>query len=798
LFRDDFSRPANTNLNASTDGQSGALAPLTWVEQTYVSGTAAINAGGNLVLDALSDGNSGAVVWPDHNFTGLTSFTVTMQITSSGSGGDFRHTGFGIGWSQADIAAIPGASATNVRPNADVFIGYDTIGATTGLTIWEEGTSKGTFAVVGYPAELKATFTFADTTDGTTLDYEVFLNGSSVYTGSTTWTGTDQNYIGFSSCYTTNTVIDYVEVQVPGPPVLLATDPTDNATSIVPSQNLVATFGEPVFLNTTGSVTIKNLTTSNDTVISLPGPDPDGTLSVDGNVLTITPTNDLGAPGDEIAIEISADAIKDADDAFYPGLLATDDPNWSFTIDNIPPSPVYFHPISGTSTAPLDGALFIAFDEAPQIGTGNIGIYRVSDDSLVENIDVTSVSQNGNRIAIVPTVSLAYNTSYYVFIDDTAFTDLLGNGYAIGDSSVWTFSTIANDPTVLFGDSYNRADDTDLNASAGKYGTLGALTYTEVPVGVANVQLTDGQLLLESNESAGGSGAVVYPNHNFTDAAIASAGGFSVTVDLNAYASGGTTRYLSVALGQDSTDIDAQTSANATGSAGDLLVSYRGTNSTLEVRENGGSAIVIGSLPATPTKMRIDCSLTDFNATSTVNYEVFFDDSLTAFTSGSFTWSGSDENYISLSANLILTSTPGERHALFDNLQIRTLGSVSGTGFDSWKTTNSTAGGIDEDHDFDGVTNGVEYFIGGPNGNTTGFTALPEVNSEAGAFSVTFTKAADYAGVYGVDYMVETSATLSGWAPAPGGSVTFPSATEVKFTFPAGTKNFARLKVTGP
>jgi len=52
--------------------------------------------------------------------------------------------------------------------------------------------------------------------------------------------------------------------------------------------------------------------------------------------------------------------------------------------------------------------------------------------------------------------------------------------------------------------------------------------------------------------------------------------------------------------------------------------------------------------------------------------------------------------------------------------------------------------------------------------------------------------------VYGVDYMVETSATLSGWAPAPGGSVTFPSATEVKFTFPAGTKNFARLKVTGP
>ena len=34
--------------------------------------------------------------------------------------------------------------------------------------------------------------------------------------------------------------------------------------------------------------------------------------------------------------------------------------------------------------------------------------------------------------------------------------------------------------------------------------------------------------------------------------------------------------------------------------------------------------------------------------------------------------------------------------------------------------------------------------------------------------------------------------------PAPGFTVTFPTATEVKHTFPAGTTNFARLKVTGP
>jgi hypothetical protein len=52
--------------------------------------------------------------------------------------------------------------------------------------------------------------------------------------------------------------------------------------------------------------------------------------------------------------------------------------------------------------------------------------------------------------------------------------------------------------------------------------------------------------------------------------------------------------------------------------------------------------------------------------------------------------------------------------------------------------------------------------------------------------------------------VVETSATVNGdWAteladPTTGFTVTFPSATEVKYTFPIGTTNFARLKVTGP
>ena len=125
-------------------------------------------------------------------------------------------------------------------------------------------------------------------------------------------------------------------------------------------------------------------------------------------------------------------------------------------------------------------------------------------------------------------------------------------------------------------------------------------------------------------------------------------------------------------------------------------------------------------------------------------------------------------------------------------------------GYAAWQTANSTLEAANLDHDNDGVSNGVEYFLGGTT-NTTGFTSLPTVNT-VGGLSVTFTKHASYTGSYTTDFTVETSATLAGpWAteiadPNPGFTVTFPTANEVKFTFPTplGTKNFARLKVTGP
>ena len=124
----------------------------------------------------------------------------------------------------------------------------------------------------------------------------------------------------------------------------------------------------------------------------------------------------------------------------------------------------------------------------------------------------------------------------------------------------------------------------------------------------------------------------------------------------------------------------------------------------------------------------------------------------------------------------------------------------AGTTYAAWQSANSTTGAIDEDHDNDGVSNGVEYFLMGT-ANSTGFTALPPVDNTGGTLSVTWTKAAGYSGSYGTDFKVETSTTLTGtWSPETLGGNVSVSGNSYTYTFPAplGARKFARLVVTGP
>ena len=83
---------------------------------------------------------------------------------------------------------------------------------------------------------------------------------------------------------------------------------------------------------------------------------------------------------------------------------------------------------------------------------------------------------------------------------------------------------------------------------------------------------------------------------------------------------------------------------------------------------------------------------------------------------------------------------------------------------------------------------------------------VPGVVNNTGTLSITWVKSGAYTGNYGIDFFVETSSTLAtgSWtAIAASGTpsianTVYINGNNVTYTFPAGTKNFARLKVTGP
>ena len=114
-----------------------------------------------------------------------------------------------------------------------------------------------------------------------------------------------------------------------------------------------------------------------------------------------------------------------------------------------------------------DAKLLIPFDEDIFEGSGDITIRRLSDDSLVEAIDVetASVTIDGAEATVYPTTALlTIETDYYVEIDGGAFTNASGvDCYAVTGSSLLPFSTPAAAITVV-----PISNDTDCDISSGK------------------------------------------------------------------------------------------------------------------------------------------------------------------------------------------------------------------------------------------------------------------------------------------------------------------------------------------
>ena len=228
-------------------------------------------------------------------------------------------------------------------------------------------------------------------------------------------------------------------------------------------------------------------------------------------------------------------------------------------------------------------------------------------------------------------------------------------------------------------------------------------------------------------------------------------------------------------------------------------------NLTVRVQSAGVLANLNGTLDVTGNAV--------INLGSSTAALAFADSNTIDWTGGTLTITGTFVSGSSLRFGTTDSGLTSDQLALisatgFTNFALNADGFLTAAGaggYSAWAATNAGGQTADLDFDNDGVANGIEYFLVGPNGTGTGFTALPGVVKDpgTGALGVTWPKGSGYTGVYSTDFAVETSDSLTGtWmseALAPTGTVT-DSATQVKYTFPSplGSRKFARLKVTGP
>jgi len=127
-------------------------------------------------------------------------------------------------------------------------------------------------------------------------------------------------------------------------------------------------------------------------------------------------------------------------------------------------------------------------------------------------------------------------------------------------------------------------------------------------------------------------------------------------------------------------------------------------------------------------------------------------------------------------------------NAYYAGSDTQTLVIFTPAGYHFWKNDNALGQAADLDADYDGVPNGVEYFMGETG---TSYTAHPTINNATN--KVSWKK--DPTAI--ATYQVKVSTDLQFWENAPDGSVTEIDG-YVVCDVPGGTKHFVRLEVTIP
>ena len=223
-------------------------------------------------------------------------------------------------------------------------------------------------------------------------------------------------------------------------PTLTSSVPADDATAVAEGSNIVLNFSESVDVENGDIIIYK---TSDNSLVETIDVASNQITGSGTSQITINPTNDL-EPLTEYYLQIHATAFDDPSGNSYAGI--SDTTSLSFTTgDTVAPTLTSSNPTDNATAVAIHSNIVLNFSEVVDVENGDIVIYKASDDSVVETIDVTSNQVTGSgtsQITINPSNDLSTSTEYYIKIDATAFDDPNGNSYAgINDKISLSFTT---------------------------------------------------------------------------------------------------------------------------------------------------------------------------------------------------------------------------------------------------------------------------------------------------------------------------------------------------------------------
>ncbi len=408
-----FSEPMNAGtINAASFTlklQGGTLIPAT---VSYTGNTATLDPNATLAANTLY---VAAVSTAAKDSAGnAMTIAKTWSFTTASAAGDTTPP--------TVISTDPAANATSVSRSQNV------------SATFSEPMNAGTINSASFTLKLQggtlvpATVSYTGNT--ATLDPNATLAANTLYVAAVSTAAKDSAgnamTIAKTWSFTTASVGDVT------PPTVISTNPTANATNVVRTQDITATFSE--------SMSAATINSNSFTLRAQGGAAVAATISYSGNVATLDPTPALNA--DTLYDASISTAVKDS-----AGNSMTTAKTWSFRTaaagDITAPTVTSTDPAANATNVVRNRNITATFSEAmnPQTINASSFTLKLQGGTLVP----ATVSYAGNVATLDPSATLAANTLYIAAVS-TAAKDTAGNAMTV--AKTWSFTTASADDTT--------------------------------------------------------------------------------------------------------------------------------------------------------------------------------------------------------------------------------------------------------------------------------------------------------------------------------------------------------------